>query len=705
MKIELPTYRGRAPRVSPRALSEGYAQVANSPRLLSGDLESWRERKFSAGLAKSGRINTIYRLASRTGDRTPFWLHWTDAELAAGETNVDVALGPEPGDTDVATYFTGTALGPRYTTKFLATDESQRPLTSPIGAYPYASLPLGINPPTLAPTVTQTLPIAVGNSLSYYESGASTTNWSTVKTGGAYANLYSITDPAFQPDAPVTSLSAPYYFLQWQSGGGALALWNESYDLDNATGLSFSVNLDTSAPSGSNNNSTGNMAVVLLAADTGIGPRIDFYFRPNGALSNDTSASTVTYTDSAAGATAVTIPGVTITGNTPVKLVITGTKDAASATAAVATWKLNIEIRSYETDALLGSLSNVTATVAGNSIGVIGYRGAQSNATSGFFNDVRLTTALAPPAGPVPVFTNYVYTIVNAIGWESAPSPPSAAVTVDNGITNNVTIPAQAATDIAKIRLYRASTSTTEAQYLFVADLTPPLPTTYADSALSSEIGPDVLITTDFDLPPANLRGILALPCGALCGFAGNQICFSEVEYPYAWPVKYRLTVDYNIVAIAAINSIVVALTEAFVRLAAGNLPGDYALETLEYPQGCVSKRSVALVSGYGVLYASPDGLYSITGSGPPNNATEMLFARREWQAINPSSLIASSHDDRYFGFYQTTNVDKSGLILDFKSSGFGMIDIPDHATAVYADPITDILYFVADDTYIEATA
>lgn len=693
MKIDIPTYRGRAPRVSPRALTENYAQVANSPRLLSGDLESWNERLLSAGLAKSGRINTIYRLASRTGDRAPYWLHWTDAELAAGETNVDVALGPEPADMDVATYFTGTALGPRYTTKFLATDESQRPISAPIGAYPYASLPLGISPPTLAPTVTQTLPIVVGNSLSYYESGASTSNWSVVKTGGGYANFYSITTP--NPEAPTTGLAAPYYFLQWQATGSALALWNESYDLDNATGLNFSINLDTSAPSGSNNNSTGDMAVVLLAADTGVGPRIDVRFREG----------TVTYTDAAAGASAITFPGVTVTGNTPVKLVITGTKDASSATAAVATWKLNIEIRSYETDALLSSLSSVTATVAGNSVAVIGYRGAQSNATSGFFNDVRLTTALAAPASAVPVFTNYVYTIVNAIGWESAPSPPSLTVTVDNGITNNVTIPAQSTIGVVKIRLYRASTSTTEAQYLFVADLLPPVPLTYADSAMSSDIGPDALITADFDLPPANLRGILALPCGALCGFAGNQLCFSEPEYPYAWPVKYRLTVDYNIVGIAAINSIVTVLTEAFVRLAAGNLPGDYALETLEYPQGCVSKRSIALLPGFGVLYASPDGLYSITGSGAPQNATEQLFSRREWQALNPSSLLAVVHDDRYFGFYLTAADVKAGLILDMKSSGFGLIDIPDHATAVCADPITDILYFVPDDAYIEATA
>lgn len=247
MKISLPTFRGRAPRVSPRALADGYAQVAESTRLLSGDLESWKERLIVGAMAKPLPINTIYRLASRTGDRTPFWLQWSQSELAIGETNVDVALGPEPGDLDVATYFTGTTLGPRYTTKYLATDDSQRQVGQPIGAYPYNSLPLGIAPPTAPATITQTLPTVSENSVSYYESGAATANWSTVRTGGAYANFYTVTAP--NPEAPASGLTAPYYFLQWQNGGGALALWNEQYDLDAANAITFGVNVDT-APDG-----------------------------------------------------------------------------------------------------------------------------------------------------------------------------------------------------------------------------------------------------------------------------------------------------------------------------------------------------------------------------------------------------------------------------------------------------------------------
>lgn len=691
MKITIPVFRGRAPRVSPRALAEGYAQVASSARLLSSDLESWRERRVNMQLAKPGPLATIHRMASRLGDTTPFWLHWRQQELAAGESNVDIALGPQPADPNVATYFTGTTLGPRYTTRFLATDESQRG-SAAVGAYPYASRALGITPPVDPPTITQELPVIVGNSVSYYDSGASTANWTVIKTGGDYANFTAVTDPAFQSGAPVSSLNAPYYALQWQAGGGALAIWTEAYRLGEANELTFSVNVDT-APDGvgSGSSEEGNGSIVLLAADTGVGPRIDLNFRSPGNAQ---------YIDAAGGAAPVTIPGVTLNGNTPVKVVVTGKKQAPATGSSVVVWKINIEIRNHATGDLLGSLTDQTATVAGDTIAFIGTGGSQRNSTFLFFNDVSLTTVLAPEQDLVPVFTSYVYTFVNDLGWESAPSTPSAQVTVDNGIINTVTVPPFVRPDVVKVRLYRAGIGTgDQSDFLLVAELLPPY-APYVDSQSSDEIKGDALITEEFDLPPADLRGIQALPNGALVGFTPNRLCFSEPGYGYAWPRRYQIPTDFTIVAIGAINSNVVVLSESFVYLASGTTPGSYAMERLEYPQGCVSKRSVAYISGLGVVYASPDGLFSVTGSGPPRNVTARLFAREEWQELNPASIMAAAHDDRYFGFYTKRDGAKGAIVIDFREDGFGMIDLPDHATALYTDPITDTLYFCADDTY-----
>lgn len=695
MKISIPVFRGRAPRVSARALAEGYAQRADSARLLSGDLESWRERKVTLQLPKAAPIATVHRMAATVGDTTPFWLHWRQAELAAGETNVDVAAGPQAGDSAVATYFTGTSLGPRYTTKFLATDESNRGIAA-VGAFPYVSRPLGIVPPIDAPTITQELPVIAGNSVSFYESGASNANWVTTRTGGDYMNFYQITDPTFQSGAPTSSLVAPYFGLQWQAGGGAIAIWTEAYDLANANEITFSVNVDT-APDGvgAGSSEEGNGSIVLLAAETGVGPRINLNFRSPGNAQ---------YVDAAGGAAPVTIPGVALNGNTPVKVIVTGRKQVAAADASVTTWKLDIEIRNYATNALLGSLSDQTATVAGDVIGFIGTNGSQRNSTFLFFNDVRLTTVLAPESNAVVAFTRYVYTFVNDLGWESAPSTPSAAVTVDNGIINTVTVPAFARPDVVKVRLYRAGVGTGDTNdYLLVAEITSPF-SPYVDSQRSEEIDGDALITEEFDVPPADLRGIIALPNGALAGFISNRLCFSEPGYGYAWPNRYQIPIDATIVAIRAINSNVVALTDSFVYVASGTAPGNYAAEKLEYPQGCVSKRSAAYLSGAGVVYASPDGLFSVTGSGPPVNLTKRLFAREEWQELRPESIIATAHDDRYFAFYEKATGQKGAIVIDFREDGFGLIDLPDHATALYTDPITDTLYFTADDAYTVPT-
>lgn len=40
----------------------------------------------------------------------------------------------------------------------------------------------------------------------------------------------------------------------------------------------------------------------------------------------------------------------------------------------------------------------------------------------------------------------------------------------------------------------------------------------------------------------------------------------------------------------------------------------------------------------------------------------------------------------------------KAGYALDMKNTGFGVIPLAYHATAVYADPVTDNLYLVLDD-------
>ena len=139
-----------------------------------------------------------------------------------------------------------------------------------------------------------------------------------------------------------------------------------------------------------------------------------------------------------------------------------------------------------------------------------------------------------------------------------------------------------------------------------------------------------------------------------MVGFRRNQLCFSAQNRPHAWPVRYRLNTDTDIVGIGNIDATVVIGTQSFPYVASGNDPAAYSMAKFEVPQACVSKRSFAYLTGIGVVFASPDGLIAVSGVGQVRNLTESIFTREQWQALEPESIVAVAHDDVYHFYYGT---------------------------------------------------
>ena len=83
MKIQVQTFAGIVPKVSPRLLAESQAQVAQNTRLESGDLETWLGLSPEQALTRSA-ARSLYRFKGR------YWFEW-------GE-NVDAVRAPLPGD-------------------------------------------------------------------------------------------------------------------------------------------------------------------------------------------------------------------------------------------------------------------------------------------------------------------------------------------------------------------------------------------------------------------------------------------------------------------------------------------------------------------------------------------------------------------------------------------------------------------------------
>ena len=306
------------------------------------------------------------------------------------------------------------------------------------------------------------------------------------------------------------------------------------------------------------------------------------------------------------------------------------------------------------------------------------------------------------PDVPINTATSYVYTFKGANDWESAPSPASKTILRPDGTSVTVTTPTSHGYSsdygIDTKVIYRSVSGASGDVFLLVDEI--PLAQadyidTLDDSVISTPGTP--LATLDFDLPDPDMEGVIPLPNGAMAGFVRNQLCFSEIGYPYAWPIKYRLPTDTKIVAIRNIDNTIIIGTEAFVYTASGNDPATYSMSQPGEAQACVSKRGMTYVDGYGVVFPSPDGFQVCAGSaGNVRNATELIFTKQQWEALNPSSIIATVYDGVLFFWFDGSTPD-SGYALDTKQSGFGLIRLSHHVTAAYVDPLTDSLYEVMD--------
>lgn len=290
----------------------------------------------------------------------------------------------------------------------------------------------------------------------------------------------------------------------------------------------------------------------------------------------------------------------------------------------------------------------------------------------------------------------YVYTYVTAWGEEGQPSDPtlvdlypaSQTVTLTFGTvpTGNY--------NLATIRVYRTAVGTSGTNYYFVAEL-PIASAAYTDEVLGTDLG-EPIPSLSWSMPPEDLQGLIALPNGFLAGFTGRDIYFSEAYYLHAWPIEYSQSVDYPIVALGQFGQSVVVLTTGSPYMLTGSDPSSMTLQKLDFEQACLSDRSVCRL-GAGVVYASPDGLAYIGPDGM-NVLTDQFFTRKEWQTLNPSTIVGAQHDNRYYAFFDD-GVNQGGFILDPKSNGSPFIFTDQYFDGLYNDLRNDALYGVRQGT------
>lgn len=302
----------------------------------------------------------------------------------------------------------------------------------------------------------------------------------------------------------------------------------------------------------------------------------------------------------------------------------------------------------------------------------------------------------------------YVYTWVTEYDEESEPSPTSDDVVFSPAswviLTGFERPPADRG--VNRLRIYRSQTSALgDTTFYFIKELTLPAdgsaPVEYLDVAGAYS---EPLPSLEYNPPPDTLKGIIALPNGMMAAFTGKDLYFCEPYIPHAWPEKYVLTTDYEIVGLGAFGSSVAVLTKGTPYIVTGSAPENMTMEKLELNLPCINKRGIVDL-GYSVAYPSHTGLVTISTSGA-QLATDSLFTRDQWLKMNPYSFIASQFSGRYMASYAYANdegeAQKGVVIIDLSGSRPFVSRCSDYANAMYYEIETGLLYFAREREVFE---
>lgn len=298
----------------------------------------------------------------------------------------------------------------------------------------------------------------------------------------------------------------------------------------------------------------------------------------------------------------------------------------------------------------------------------------------------------------------YVYTYVNDLGWESAPSPVSAEVERD--ILGSTAISGFSAVpsgnyNVATIRIYKTQTGSNTSDFYFLREIPYGTPSTTDDNRTLGELmetltwlpAPGVPTGGIVNTTEPNLSNLTAMWNGMMAGITGNSVRICEAYTPYAWPAAYDiLPPDGKPVGLGVFGQSMLVLTTARPLLVSGSGPDSMDQQPVEMPQGCVASRSIVSM-GAGVAWASEDGLCWF-GAGGPRIVTAGVMTREDWQALVPSSIIGQMYEGLYFGSYDA-GAGRKGFMID-PSGASGIYFLDTGYSAMHFDELKDQLYVLS---------
>jgi hypothetical protein len=320
-------------------------------------------------------------------------------------------------------------------------------------------------------------------------------------------------------------------------------------------------------------------------------------------------------------------------------------------------------------------------------------------------SNMTLTLAKSTDAGDQDTRA-YAYTYVNTYNEEGPPSP-AATVTISTtqavtiGVTRDASVSAYA--PIKEIRVYRTAGSS-GSDYFYVASVQVlqlnGTAFTFTDDVDGSGLN-EPLASFDYYPPNPALSGLLMLPNGIMMAWKGNELHFSDAYKPWSWPPAYVKTFpDCVIVGAMAIGSGALVTTTSRPFMISGVSPDSMTEMNLNVMQAGASKYAMANLGG-GLVYASHDGIVSVTGGTASLDLSNQFFTRDVWRAkygLGLSSMRFEVWDGRLI-VYSPQNL-FTPFMLGLDETKGAMTEIPAfRATCSFTSPLTDLCYFVSGTT------
>lgn len=271
-------------------------------------------------------------------------------------------------------------------------------------------------------------------------------------------------------------------------------------------------------------------------------------------------------------------------------------------------------------------------------------------------------------AGTPPDVETRVYfeSFLSAYDEEGPLGPPSLAYTMADTATptvNNLTPAPTGDVNINRRRVYRSSYTGAAGAAPQLVGTYPISTTSFVDSVAQADLGktPD---SDGYEAPPDGVQNLCMTDAGIAVVSKGRDVYFSENWLPHAFDPENTQTLQYDVVALAAFEQAVIAMTKGRLYAGAGTTPGGIQLSSIRDSQACVSQRGV-VVTASGAMYPSPRGLIAIGTNFQPVEVTKAYITPRQWEALNPSSFIATVQDGAYVAFFQRLDSSRGVIRID----------------------------------------